>query len=98
MHMKSHAECEEIVTSGEKVSFFNTYEKFEDVPDDVKFKNKTNKVIRETMFDNYYSDEIKQELNKCIRVLPHHQNTSGFFITIFEKLKEFDTKDANYPL
>ena len=30
-----------------------------DVPEDVKFKNKSNKVIRETMFDNYYSDEIK---------------------------------------
>ena len=59
MHMKSKEECEEIEASEEKVSFFNTYESFEDVPEDVKFKNKTNKVIRETMFENYYSDEIK---------------------------------------
>ena len=70
--MKSKEECEEIEASEEKVSFFNTYESFEDVPEDVKFKNKTNKVIRETMFENYYSDEIKQELKKCLRVMPHH--------------------------
>ena len=57
--MKSREECEEIVESGEVASFFNTYENFEDVPEDVKFKNKTNKVIRETMFENYYSDEIR---------------------------------------
>jgi 16S rRNA C967 or C1407 C5-methylase (RsmB/RsmF family) len=40
------------------------------------------------MFDNHYSPEIRKELSKCLRVMPHHQNTSGFFITIIEKLEE----------
>lgn len=70
--MKSHEECAEIETSEKQESFFNTYESYEDVPEDVKFKNKSNKVIRETMFENYYSDEIKAELTKCLRVMPHH--------------------------
>jgi len=43
------------------------------------------------MFADEYDDSIKEELNsKCLRVMPHHQNTSGFFITIFEKVHEFD--------
>ena len=42
------------------------------------------------MFQSYYSDEIKAELKKCIRVMPHHQNTSGFFITVIEKVAELD--------
>lgn len=27
---------------------------------------------------------------KCLRVMPHHQNTSGFFITVIEKVAELD--------
>jgi 16S rRNA C967 or C1407 C5-methylase (RsmB/RsmF family) len=42
------------------------------------------------MFASHYSDEILNEMPKCLRVMPHHQNTSGFFITIIEKLAEFD--------
>lgn len=42
------------------------------------------------MFAGHYTQEIKAELTKCIRILPHHQDTSGFFITIVEKLAEFD--------
>jgi hypothetical protein len=40
------------------------------------------------MFSDQYDESIKQELRKCLRVMPHHQNTSGFFITIIEKVKE----------
>jgi len=42
------------------------------------------------MFENFYSEDIKKQLNACLRVLPHHQNTSGFFITIIEKIAELD--------
>tara|TARA_B110000285_G_C15061210_1_gene582485 strand:+ start:1241 stop:1375 length:135 start_codon:yes stop_codon:yes gene_type:complete len=42
------------------------------------------------MFSSFYKPEIINELPKCLRVMPHHQNTSGFFITIIEKLKELD--------
>ena len=89
MHMKSFEECQKIKDEKLDQSFFTTYDCFEDVPDTVRTKS-GQKIIRETMFENNYSDEIKQHLKKCIRVMPHHQNTSGFFITIFEKLKECD--------
>eukprot|EP00351_Strombidinopsis_sp_SopsisLIS2011_P003034 CAMPEP_0116888640 /NCGR_PEP_ID=MMETSP0463-20121206/23765_1 /TAXON_ID=181622 /ORGANISM="Strombidinopsis sp, Strain SopsisLIS2011" /LENGTH=59 /DNA_ID=CAMNT_0004553813 /DNA_START=952 /DNA_END=1131 /DNA_ORIENTATION=+ len=42
------------------------------------------------MFASHYSEEILSEMPKCLRVMPHYQNTSGFFITIIEKLEEMD--------
>ena len=38
----------------------------------------------------HYNSEILTELSKCLRVMPHHQNTSGFFITVIEKVEELD--------
>lgn len=29
-------------------------------------------MIKETMFANHYPKEILDELNKCVRVMPHH--------------------------
>ena len=45
------------------------------------------------MFANHYTEDILKELTKCLRVFPHDQNTSGFFITIIRKIKEFDSQD-----
>ena len=45
--------------------------------------------IHETMFPATYNDSVKSELTKCLRVMPHHQNTSAFFITIIQKKAEF---------
>ena len=42
------------------------------------------------MFCTNYGEDILGELSKCLRVMPHHQNTSGFFITIIEKVAEFE--------
>ena len=47
-------------------------------------------MVKQTMFASNYDDSILKQLSKCLRVMPHHQNTNGFFITIIEKLKEFD--------
>lgn len=42
------------------------------------------------------NEEIKKfNLNNCIRVYPHQQNTGGFFITVFEKLGEEETVSTN---
>lgn len=71
-----------------KLSYFDTCLSYDVVPDRILL-NKTNKIVKETMFDNNYSPEIRQELKKCLRVFPHHQDTSGFFITIIEKVKDF---------
>lgn len=38
-----------------------------------------------------YSPEILAQLTKCLRVFPHDQDTSGFFITIIKKTKDFDS-------
>jgi len=51
------------------------------------------KIIRETMFTSNYDQSILNELSKCLRVMPHHQNTSGFFITIIEKVAEFENAE-----
>ena len=69
---------------GERDSYFDKYENFDEVPAEIKSH------IRETMFQSYYSEDIRGELTKCIRVMPHHQNTSGFFITVIEKVAELD--------
>lgn len=45
--------------------------------------------VAESMFCGSYDERLRQELSKCLRVMPHHQNTSGFFITIIEKVQEF---------
>lgn len=70
--------------SKEKVNdtFFVEYKAFGEVPTNL------HTMIKETMFANNYPEEILSELNKCVRVMPHHQNTSGFFITVIEKIAE----------
>jgi 16S rRNA C967 or C1407 C5-methylase (RsmB/RsmF family) len=65
---------------------FEEYTKIEDVPVDYAKK----RCIKETMFAGHYEEGIRKELSKCLRVMPHDQNTSGFFITIIRKIKDFD--------
>lgn len=65
-------------------SSFIEYHNMEEVPLDKAKKAKT------SMFINQYSENTLKELTKCLRVFPHDQNTSGFFITIIRKIKDFD--------
>lgn len=53
---------------------FDTYSDFSQVPEDRKIR------IKETMFmpPPHILSELK--LERCLRVFPHDQNTSGFFI------------------
>ena len=71
MNLKQKEECELIDQSGENISYFNSYNSIDEVPADQLF-NKNAKIIKETMFSSFYSDDIRKELNKCLRVLPHH--------------------------
>lgn len=66
--------------------YFKEFTNFSDIPADYM-----RKTIRETMFPNHYDSEILSQLTKCLRVFPHDQNTSGFFITIIKKIKDFDS-------
>mmetsp|Transcript_1037 Transcript_1037/g.1888 ORF Transcript_1037/g.1888 Transcript_1037/m.1888 type:complete len:466 (+) Transcript_1037:576-1973(+) len=67
---------------------FTSFDSFDDVT--LRKDSKLEEALYPTMFSSNYSDEIKQELRKCLRVLPHYQDTSGFFITVITKVKEFD--------
>ncbi|KAF0294944.1 tRNA (cytosine(34)-C(5))-methyltransferase [Amphibalanus amphitrite] len=42
-------------------------------------------LIRPHMFP---SAEPNEELRKCLRILPHHQNTGGFFLAVLEKVRQ----------
>lgn len=55
------------------------YDKFEDVPLDQR------NLLYRDIFPPKDVDKIG--LQNCIRVLPHQQNTGGFFITVIEKRK-----------
>jgi hypothetical protein len=66
--------------------YFIEFTKFEDIL--LEYHKK--KCLKETMFAGHYDEGIRNQLNKCLRVLPHDQNTSGFFITIIRKIRDFD--------
>lgn len=58
-----------------------SYSKFEEVPD--RWKT----TVRPYMFPPSPEDAPKYNLDKCIRVLPHQQDTGGFFIALLTKTK-----------
>lgn len=55
------------------------YRSFDDVPE--KYRN----LIRPQMFPPTAEDAEKYALNRCIRILPHLQNTGGFFVAALTK-------------
>ncbi|CAH1236068.1 unnamed protein product [Diabrotica balteata] len=65
------------------------YETFEDV--DEKWKT----TIRPQMFPPKAEDREKFKLNRCIRILPHQQNTGAFFVAVLRKLKPLTAKDKS---
>lgn len=89
---------------GKRGEIFQNFEEIE------KHKQYTH-LLRPHMFPPEESVAKKLHLDRCIRVLPHHQDTGGFFITLIRKLplvkqvdldKEFlsqnkDTHETNPP-
>jgi 16S rRNA C967 or C1407 C5-methylase (RsmB/RsmF family) len=65
-------------------SFFQEFAKYEDVPASL------HNFVKETMFSNYFTQDILNELPKTNRLMPHYQNTSGFYIAVIEKIAECD--------
>ncbi|CDJ42271.1 hypothetical protein, conserved [Eimeria tenella] len=55
---------------------------FDEVPEEYRHR------IRPTMFPPPGADSMS--LEKCVRVLPHHNNTGGFFVCCLRKLAELD--------
>uniref|UniRef100_A0A1B6DIS1 tRNA (cytosine(34)-C(5))-methyltransferase n=2 Tax=Clastoptera arizonana TaxID=38151 RepID=A0A1B6DIS1_9HEMI len=56
------------------------YEKFDDVPE------KWTTQVRPQMFPPNPVDAPQFHLDRCIRILPHHQDTGGFFVAVLEKI------------
>ncbi|KAJ1519527.1 hypothetical protein ONE63_004809 [Megalurothrips usitatus] len=57
------------------------YEKYEDVPEQYQTQ------VRPSMFAPSKDDAGKFNLDRCIRILPHMQNTGGFFVAALQKVK-----------
>lgn len=57
------------------------YKSFDEVP----VEHHT--IIRPQMFPPSSEDAPKHSLNKCMRILPHFQNSGGFFVAVLTKTK-----------
>ncbi|XP_064100308.1 tRNA (cytosine(34)-C(5))-methyltransferase-like isoform X1 [Macrobrachium nipponense] len=56
-----------------------------DSPENIPLKN-TN-LYNKHLFPPSAEEREKLSLHKCIRILPHHQDTGGFFVALLEKVK-----------
>jgi len=54
-------------------------------PNDESIRNGTHKSLRLSMFPPTEEEKQKFKLERCMRVLPHSQDTGGFFITLLRK-------------
>lgn len=59
------------------------YATFDEVP-----KNFKRKYVKETVFAPKPEEVAQYNLDRCVRILPHFQNTGGFFVTVFRKTGE----------
>ncbi|KAL3143427.1 hypothetical protein ABBQ38_002248 [Trebouxia sp. C0009 RCD-2024] len=62
----------------DKVQYYETWEE--------ACENKAQKLTR-SMFPN--ADTASLPLERCMRILPHHSDTGGFFIAVLEKVGKF---------
>ncbi|XP_058795970.1 tRNA (cytosine(34)-C(5))-methyltransferase [Phymastichus coffea] len=54
--------------------------------------------IRPKMFPPNKDEAEKYHLERCMRILPHHQDTGGFFVAVLEKIKPLPWEMDNYTL
>ncbi|KAJ9597965.1 hypothetical protein L9F63_011166, partial [Diploptera punctata] len=64
------------------------YESYDDVPE------KWQTQIRPQMFPPTPQNATKYNLHRCIRILPHQQDTGGFFVAVIEKLRPLPWESA----
>ncbi|PIO69986.1 hypothetical protein TELCIR_08172 [Teladorsagia circumcincta] len=67
----------------------NLYEKPSDVPEPLR------KMICESCFPPSEEEIASLHLDYCVRIVPHHQDTGGFFVALLEKV---DEKPLNSPV
>ncbi|KAJ8676746.1 hypothetical protein QAD02_012533, partial [Eretmocerus hayati] len=64
--------------ASKNVDHFNSWQ---DVPEELQTR------IRPKMFPPNPEEASKFHLERCMRILPHHQDTGGFFVAVLEKVK-----------
>ena len=65
-------------------SEMNEYEKMEDVPENVAQTQ-----IHRAMFSSNYqpTNQVDYHLERCMRLLPHHNDCGGFFVALLKKTR-----------
>jgi len=63
-------------TQAEEIEFFDSWE---DITEQMKSQ------LRPQMFPPSPEEAEQFHLERCIRILPHHQDTGGFFVAVLEK-------------
>jgi tRNA (cytosine34-C5)-methyltransferase len=66
------------------------YESFEDIPP--QFRN----LMKSYMFPPELNVAKELNLERCIRVMPHHQDTGGFFIAVIRKVSKESDKQSEF--
>jgi len=64
-----------------------------DTPDVVPEGNRN--LIRASIFPPKPENAATFNLDRCIRVLPHHQNTGGFFVAVLKKIAPLPWESVN---
>ncbi|KAL0124052.1 hypothetical protein PUN28_006088 [Cardiocondyla obscurior] len=64
--------------ASKNLQFFNSWD---DVPEQWQTQ------VRPKMFPPDPNEASKFHLERCMRILPHHQDTGGFFVAVLEKIK-----------
>jgi len=76
---------------GHGMEWFDSYEKYETWKAGYK---KSMCKIRESSFPPSAEEAASMNLERCMRIMPHDQNTSGFFICVLKKTAKITNKNA----
>lgn len=68
------------------------YDTWDDVPEQWQTQ------VRPKMFPPQANEASKFHLERCMRILPHHQDTGGFFVAVLEKVKSLPWESKAYIL
>ena len=72
--------------SGDGLKELVWYDSFDSVPDNTSGKNQ----IRRSMFPPPKEEAERLHLERCWRMLPHDQDTGGFFVALLRKVKDIE--------
>ncbi|XP_066262193.1 tRNA (cytosine(34)-C(5))-methyltransferase isoform X1 [Euwallacea similis] len=70
--------------SSRNLEFYKTFDEVDE---------KWTTTIRPQMYPPKEEDKSKYHLERCIRILPHQQNTGAFFVAVLQKVGAFTSKE-----